>query len=99
MMPLMDSDIETAIAWYDQSEWTTWRRVCSDGETFFSIPYDTWLELATTTKNDQESLGRTVTAVPIKLANFLRWAEENERGTGPDDRSAFTAFCAAAFAS
>lgn len=90
-MGAMNSDLQIAVAWYDKSEWTIWKTVCSDGDTFFGVPYETWLECATTAKEDQEALGRTVIAVPTGIADLLGGAEQNQRGTGADARSAFSA--------
>jgi len=95
MAERMNPNIKLALAWYSASEWNTWRTICSDGETYFSIPYDTWQQLATAAKSDQEALGYSVVTVPINVADFLHWAENNERGTRANDRVAFAAFSAA----
>lgn len=88
------SNIEIVFAWYDPAEWTAWRAACEDGETFFRTDFETWKLIAESTIAEQERAGLTVHRIPIRLAEFLKWAEEFGKGTNTQFRSEYAAYAA-----
>jgi hypothetical protein len=88
------SNLEIVFAWYDPAEWSAWRAACEDGETFFGTDFEAWKLIAESAIEEQEQDGFTVHRIPIRLGEFLKWAEEFGKGPHTQFRSEYAAYAA-----
>lgn len=83
-----------AIAWYDPSEWDSWRQTCADGAQFFNIDYPTWKQNVESAIVDQRRAGVKVVPVVIRLEPFLEWARANDKPTTSQFRAEYAGLMA-----
>ncbi len=82
-----ENKIEFALCWFDQEEWEKLAQVDPDG---VDNSYEEWKKGA----NKAISNGQKVRKISIKIADLVKWCEENGKSPNSSSRSEYVAMLA-----